>query len=117
MEHRWGERHSVRTRVALRARGLQGIGYVRDVSMSGALLVTGLRASPMAFVRIALPARAGMSALSIEGQVVRHTDDGFAVEWCELAPEVVRAFAQANFIAAERIERDVPSIVRSISAR
>jgi len=117
VEHRWGERHSVRTRVALRARGLQGIGYVRDVSVSGALLVTGLRASLMAFVRIALPARAGMSAMSIEGQVVRHTEDGFAVEWCELAPEAVRAFAQANFAVAEPVERDVASIVRSISAR
>jgi hypothetical protein len=96
---------------------LQGIGYIRDVSVSGALLVTGLRASPMTSVRIVLPGDAAMSALSVEAQVVRQTNDGFAVEWCELAPEVVRAFAQPDIAVAACIEHDIPSTVRIVSAR
>jgi hypothetical protein len=118
VEHRWGERLSVRARVALRVGGLQGIGHIRDVSVSGARLVTGLRASPLAFVRVVLPAASSATSISsIEGQVVRHTDDGFAIEWCELAPEVVRAFAPADVAVAARIEHEIWSIVRSVSAR
>jgi len=118
VEHRWGERPSVRTRVSLRVGGgLRGIGHLRDVSVSGARIVTGLRVSQMAFVRIAFPSDAWAHRLSIEGQVVRHTEDGFAIEWCELAPEIVRAFAPADARVATAIERGVPSIVRSVSAR
>lgn len=96
MEHRWGERLSVRTRVAIRARGgQQGIGYLRDISVSGALLVSGMDAGPMSFVQVFLPASA-VGRKSIEGQVVRHTEQGFAVEWCELAPELVRSLARAD---------------------
>ena len=32
---------------------------------------------------------------SIEGQVVRRTEDGFALEWCEFAPEAVSALANS----------------------
>lgn len=97
MEHRWGERLSVRTRVAIRARGgQQGIGYLRDVSVSGALLVSGMDAGPMSFVQVLLPASAAVGRKSIEGQVVRHTEQGFAVEWCELAPELMRSLARAD---------------------
>jgi hypothetical protein len=117
MEHRWGERLSVGARVALRAPGgLQGIAYIRDVSVSGALLVCGVRASPMSFVRVFLPAGSSLSGKSLEGQVVRHTKDGFAVEWCELAPDVVRSLAQMDTAVVARIEREIPSMVRSVSA-
>jgi hypothetical protein len=118
MEHRWGERLPVRTRVAVRARGgLQGIAYIRDVSISGALLVSGVPASSMSFVRVFLPAGASMRGRSIEGQVVRHTGDGFAIEWCELAPEVVRSLAQMETSRAARVEYDVPAVAKSASAR
>jgi len=85
--------------------------------VSGALLVTGLRASPMTSVRVVLPGGAAMSALSIEAQVVRQTKDGFAVEWCELAPEVVRAFAHTDVAVPALIEHDIASTARSVSAR
>ena len=118
MEHRWGARLSVRARVALRARGgQQGIGYIRDVSISGALVVSGMDASSMSFIRIFLPAGSATGSRSIEGQVVRHTEDGFAIEWCELAPEIVRSLTQAERSAPARVGRDVPSIAKSISAR
>lgn len=112
MEHRWGERLSVRTRVALRARGgLQGIGYIRDVSISGALVVSSMHASSMSFVRISLPA--GTSAgKSLEGQVVRHTTDGFAVEWSELAPELVRSLLREDRTPGARGRKAEPAAQR-----
>lgn len=106
MEHRWGERLSVRTRVALRAHGgLQGIGYIRDVSLSGALLVTGVPASSMSCVKIFLTDSASTSPTSIEGQVVRHTENGFAVEWCEFAPEAVRSLVVPSVVPHAREAR------------
>jgi hypothetical protein len=90
VEHRWGGRVPVRTRIGIRAQsGLQGVGYIRDVSVSGALLVTGLRVPSMSFVRVFVPA-----SVSLEAHVVRHTDEGFAVEWRELSPQLVRALMQ-----------------------
>jgi hypothetical protein len=84
-------RLSLRTSVTVRARGgLRGIGYISDMSISGARVVTALRAAPLSHVKVILSDRSGVS---IEAQVVRETGNGFAVEWCELAPEVVRSLA------------------------
>jgi hypothetical protein len=115
VEHRWGERLPVRARVALRVQGgLRGIGYIRDISISGALVVTGVRAPFMSFVRVSVPDN--NSSITIEGQVVRYTHNGFAVEWCELAPEVVRSLVQPTAHAAERASTDVVEIARGASA-
>jgi PilZ domain-containing protein len=117
VEHRWGERLSVRTRVAIRTRGgSQGIGYLRDVSMSGALLPSGVRASLMSRVRVFFTEGPFRGGLSIEGEVVRFTEDGFAVEWRELAPEVVRSLTQAESSADARVNRNVILMVKIGSA-
>jgi hypothetical protein len=101
VEHRWGQRLPVRARVGLRSRGgLQGIGYISDISISGALLVTGMRALPMSLVKIFLPVGPSMKRVSIAGHVVRCTDEGFAVEWSELAPEVLRSLAPTDIATA-----------------
>jgi PilZ domain-containing protein len=94
VEHRWGARLTVRTSVLVRARGgLRGIGYISDMSISGARLVTSLRAAPLSRVKLFLSDDSGES---IEAQVVRETGNGFAVEWCEFAPEVVRSLAHTE---------------------
>jgi hypothetical protein len=117
VEHRWGERLSVHTRVALRVQGgSRGIGYIRDVSISGALVVTSLRASPMSSVRVALAARHSKLTASIEGEVVRHTEDGFAIEWCELAPEGLRSLVHTREPATPHPEAGVASIARGAFA-
>jgi hypothetical protein len=116
VEHRWGERLSVRARVALRVQGgLRGIGYIRDISISGALLVTGVRAPLMSSVRVSVPDNNSTSTV-IEGLVVRHTDDGFAVEWCELAPEGVQSIAHPAPAAPERIVAEIVEVTRGVSA-
>jgi hypothetical protein len=105
MEHRWGERLALQARVVLRTPGgLQGIGYIRDVSISGALVVSGMPASSMSCVHVSLPAGSSLSK-SIEGQVVRQTEDGFAIEWCELAPEAVRSLLQCRVTGGESTRR------------
>jgi hypothetical protein len=106
MEHRWGERLKVRTRVSVRARGgVRGIGYIQDISVSGALIVSGVPATSMSFVRLILPASSSMGRRSIEGQVVRHTENGFAVEWCELAPQILHALTQRSPLQQHHDER------------
>jgi hypothetical protein len=96
MEHRWGERLPVQARIALRTPGgLQGIGYLRDVSISGAFIVSGMPASSMSCVHVCLPSGSSLSK-AVQGQVVRQTEDGFAIEWCELAPEAVRSLLQCR---------------------
>jgi hypothetical protein len=115
VEHRWGQRLSVRARVGLRARGnSRGIGYIQDISISGALVVSGMRPTPMSFVRVFLPERS-RKAMCIEGQVIRCTNDGFAVEWCELALDVVRSLAQPDVATDARVADDVPSIVNNVA--
>ena len=117
MEHRWGERLSVHTRVALRVQGgSRGIGYIRDVSISGALVVTSMRASQMSFVRVYLSAGHSRSMASIEGQVVRHTGNGFAIEWCELAPEGIRSLIHTEVPATRHAKTDVANIARGAFA-
>jgi hypothetical protein len=71
----------------------------------------------MTFVRVFLPTGASMRSRSLEGQVVRQTPDGFAIEWCELAPEVVRSLAQMETSRTARLERDVPRVAKSASAQ
>jgi hypothetical protein len=96
--------------------GSRGIGYIRDVSISGALVVTSVRASPMSSVRVSLSAGQSKLTASIEGQVVRHTEDGFAIEWCELAPEGVRSLVHTQGPAIPHPETEVASIARGAFA-
>ncbi len=41
----------------------------------------------------------------IEGQVVRHTAEGFALEWCEFAPDAVRALSTVTLTVDPRLVR------------
>ncbi len=71
----------------------------------------------MASVRLLLPVSSSVGNFGLsKGQVVRHTKDGFAIEWCELAPEIVRSLAQTQPDVAARIERGVRAIVGSVSS-
>ena len=96
MEHRWGLRHEVSCPVHIRTRGgLMAQGRICNVSISGALVVTPLPVSLLSYVEILLVPdnpRRGIGA-AIEAQVVRRTDAGFGLEWCELAPEAIRSLA------------------------
>jgi hypothetical protein len=102
MERRWGNRvvleESVRVR---RDAEVVGVALLCDVSLSGGFVRTHLQLPPMARVCIELhdeaEAHSGSRALqhfadtarpecSIDAFVVRRTESGLALEWCDLAP-------------------------------
>src|SRR5437762_77850 len=94
MEHRWGERRASNKSVYLRTRsGLAAKGAVRDVSISGALVITPMPVALYSYVCVYFRGAYGThyTNAAAEGQVVRRLPDGFAIEWCEFAPQAVRA--------------------------
>jgi hypothetical protein len=94
MEHRWGHRREINRFVRLRMRnGLRGFGRIRDVSISGAWIATGLPAKLLSYVQLGFTAiRHGRKTVArVEGLIVRLADHGFAVEWCEFGHPAVLA--------------------------
>ena len=67
-------------------------GRICNVSVSGALVVTPLPVSILSYVELLLVPENPRRSVGapIEAQVVRRTDAGFGLEWCELAPEMIR---------------------------
>jgi hypothetical protein len=89
MEHRCGQRVEVDLGVHLLARpsGI-GPGTLRNISLSGAFVVTTLTLPLLTRVRVICKAGAiDVAALrKMEGYVVRLADDGVGIEWCALLP-------------------------------
>ena len=94
MEHRWGHRRDINRAVHLETRsGLASRGRITNVSISGAFVITPLPVALFSYIRVQFT---GMShgtraQMAVEGQVVRKEDGGFAIEWCDFAPEAIRA--------------------------
>ena len=92
MEHRWGHRHEVSEQVRLRARDGQWVrGCIRNASISGAFIVTRMPAAPLSHVSVRFTKSRGSRTEELEGEVVRRTREGLAIEWTEFAPTRVRA--------------------------
>lgn len=94
MEHRWGNRREISRPVHIGTRGgLLARGRICNVSISGAFIVTPLPAALFSYVQIQFTAmiEGERKSTAVEGQVVRKDATGFGIEWCEFAPESVRA--------------------------
>jgi hypothetical protein len=94
MEHRWGHRREISRVVHLGTRsGLAARGRISNVSISGAFVISPLPVSLFSYVEVQFIAMLNGKRIKmvLEAQVVRKDAAGFGVEWCELAPEVVRA--------------------------
>jgi len=91
MDHRCGERRTVRTTVLLRRRGWAGwvVGELQDLSISGAFLTVAAGALPLhAQVRLEAPCpgpQAGRLA-HCNAMVTRVTRDGVGLAFDEMAP-------------------------------
>lgn len=89
MEHRCGYRRTATAQVMVRRPdGVAGKAEVRNISASGALLLTHLPASLHSLVSVRFGGQFGRQWTS--AHVVRVADEGLAVEWTEFSPEVVR---------------------------
>ena len=85
---------TVRTRNGLVVRGV-----LQNVSASGALITSPLTlpVHTAALVQIeAADAHRTFGRVALAGEVVRVTDDGFAIEWSEFAPRTLRVILRAT---------------------
>jgi hypothetical protein len=97
MEHRWGQRRAVHEPVHLQtASGMTGAGHIVNVSISGALVKTALPALPLSVILVSFMPDRGHSRVApiIEAQVVRRTEEGIALEWCDSALELNRVLRE-----------------------
>jgi hypothetical protein len=97
MEHRWGQRLSTNIPVRLRCMqsrdgGCRCLGWMENVSASGALIRTelGIRPAPNVVVETLAPAL-GLRGRELPGSVVRAGCGEIAVEWLEVASTGVSA--------------------------
>lgn len=93
MEHRWGERVAVRMTVELFSGSSPPVaGCLENVSSSGAFVHTEGRGPPRGPVAVALRQDDSRHPRSVRlaAYVVRETESGVAIEWCEFAPRAVR---------------------------
>jgi len=88
MEHRWGSRKAIDVPVRFIALPATiGTGRITNVSMTGAFLETRAQLRPMALLyveMIHLPQERGRRK-RLSASVVRRTDLGVGIEWCEPA--------------------------------
>jgi hypothetical protein len=93
LEHRWGERIRVNLPVRVSAADLERVqGCLKNLSLSGAFLKSDceLRLHALIEVRIELPPPVARAAV-IEAHVSRKHSEGVGIEWCEFAPNIVKA--------------------------
>ena len=97
MEHRWGHRLSTNIPVRLRCMqsrdsGCRCLGYLENVSASGALIRTelGIRPAPNVVVQTLAPAL-GLQGRELPASIVRASSGELAVEWMEFASTGVSA--------------------------
>jgi hypothetical protein len=85
-EVRFGERVALRLPVTLAGNGLAGGGILRDISISGALIETGLELPVFTNLVVSLPAQ-GESAppRNLAACVVRRSVAGIGIEWRDMA--------------------------------
>jgi hypothetical protein len=110
MEHRWGRRRTADVAVKIvTLPSISGIGRLINISATGALLETRtpLRLLSVIYIQPEEPdvsmsfadrlpfaePRSGRTAIRhIAGSVVRHTEGGVGLEWCEFGTEATEVY-------------------------
>lgn len=93
MDQRYGSRRPTALKVMIRTRhGIAVEGQVREISSSGALVRSTWPANVngQVLLQFAAPPLNSRS-VAVWAEVVRRVEDGFAVEWQDLAPPSLRS--------------------------
>jgi hypothetical protein len=110
MEHRWGWRLSTSIPVRLRClqaldSGCRCLGYIENVSATGALIRTELGICPSAAIVIeALTPALGHAERELPACVVRADCGEIGVEWVDLASAAVSAVLTESMLASGSYE-------------
>ena len=102
LEHRWGERIRVNLPVRVSAAGFVKVdGCVKNLSLSGALVRSDreLRLHALIEVHIELPPPASRAAV-LEAHVSRKSNEWVGIEWCQFAPNFVKALLRDPAVRA-----------------
>jgi hypothetical protein len=114
LEHRWGERFPANLRILIATDVISSAaGIIRNVSMSGALIQTGveLRLRSLVSIRLesSLPSRRSTLILA---HVVRKGGDGVGVEFCDFAPRAVKDLLRSLSSQVDRGRDAEPPILQ-----
>jgi hypothetical protein len=112
MEHRWGHRHEISRPVHLGTRnGIAARGRICNVSISGAFVVSPVPVSLFSYVQVQFTAMLDgkRTSTAVEGHVVRKDATGFGIEWCEFAPDAVRALVVVPPFRSSPVSFTVPT--------
>jgi hypothetical protein len=99
VEHRLGLRRHVNQPAYLWTPGGRSVPVaIVSVSISGAFIVTSMSLPLLVRVRVRITSLPGQKKTrsTVGGYVVRQGPGGFAIEWSEFAPSVVRALIKAD---------------------
>lgn len=102
MEHRWGRRCSVDVPLWLRYQADQRVqGRMRELSLSGAYIITVARAKVGQSLIIELDAGSTREQTTLAAWVIRQDAQALAIEWQEFAPWPVALILDGGAIAPD----------------
>jgi len=123
MEHRWGQRLELQHEVRLQVETHGTIsGRTRNLSLSGVFIAMPIPPLPL-WTRVAVylhaerPRRPRRHVPQpIFAYVVRRTEDGVGLEWCQFAPRSVRKLLNSNAKSHNESRRAQPRAVTAAPA-
>ena len=94
MEHRWGQRMELQTEVRLQVESLGTLpGRISNLSLSGVFVTMPIPPLPL-WTRVAVylddAPRGRRTRQALFAYVVRRTEEGVGLEWCQFAPHAIR---------------------------
>jgi len=116
MEHRWGERVELQHDVRLQVEAYGTLpGQIRNLSLSGVFVAMPIPPLSL-WTRVAVYLESGRAkrprrprvAQPLFAYVVRRTEDGVALEWCQFAPRAVRKLLNSNTLPPDESRRAQP---------
>jgi PilZ domain len=113
MEHRYGRRWPLHVPVLLRtAQGNASQAFLRDISSSGAQLACLAHVPVGARLQVYV-LDGGTHSPRAAGEVVRICEGGFAIEWMEFSPELVKGLLSQQRANALQPPRTTETQARS----
>jgi hypothetical protein len=105
IDHRWGRRRVTDAAVRFMALpGTLGVGRITNVSVTGAFLKTGVALPLATIIHVeSIEANAEATRKRLSASVVRCTEQGVGLEWCECASNSV-LYAQFGSAYRDRSE-------------
>jgi hypothetical protein len=98
-ENRWGDRVRVNIPVEVSANALRAEGFIKNLSLSGALLKADVDLGMHALIQVKIETSSpSQGDATITAYVSRKAREGIGLEWCEFAPTIVKDLLRSSTI-------------------